>query len=277
MLEVQLSHAHGEVKWYKDGEKLQDTGHVRLEEDGQRRALVILGATDGDAGEYLCDTQDDSVIFCVTVEGNREHIKWRWAEWAGKHPVSRCVSPAPEPPVSIVGNLGTTEHRCLVAGQDLVLACELSQPDAAVRWLRDGQELQPGERVCIVARGALRELTVRGAQPGDSGYYVCDAASDRMVTSVEVTGERGWQDHGWQHQVRARALSPKSCQPGRGRSGPSDPCLPTPPGGGWLNLSLAGSQAPLLLLWLPRAELSKAFISAAGCVGIPAPKKVWGW
>ncbi|XP_048809341.1 obscurin-like protein 1 isoform X5 [Lagopus muta] len=189
VLEVQLSHAHGEVKWYKDGEKLQDTGHVRLEEDGQRRALVILGATDGDAGEYLCDTRDDSVIFCVTVEGNREHIKWRWAEWAGKHPVSWCVSPAPEPPVSIVGNLGTTEHRCLVAGQDLVLACELSQPDAAVRWLRDGQELQPGERVCIVARGALRELTVRGAQPGDSGYYVCDAASDRMVTSVEVTAQ----------------------------------------------------------------------------------------
>ncbi|XP_042694252.1 obscurin-like protein 1 [Centrocercus urophasianus] len=164
VLEVQLSHAHGEVKWYKDGEKLQDTGHVRLEEDGQRRALVILGATDGDAGEYLCDTRDDSVIFCVTVE-------------------------APEPPVSIVGNLGTTEHRCLVAGQDLVLACELSQPNAAVRWLRDGQELQPGERVCIVAHGALRELTVHRAQPGDSGYYVCDAASDRMVTSVEVTAQ----------------------------------------------------------------------------------------
>ncbi|XP_072197962.1 obscurin-like protein 1 [Excalfactoria chinensis] len=164
VLEVQLSHAHGEVKWYKDGEKLQDTGHVRLEEDGQRRALVILGATDGDAGEYLCDTHDDNVIFCVTVE-------------------------APEPPVSIVGNMGTTEHRSLVAGQDLVLACELSRPDAAVRWLRDGRELQPGERVCIEARGALRELTVRGAQPEDSGCYVCDAATDRMVTSVEVTAQ----------------------------------------------------------------------------------------
>ncbi|XP_021255510.1 obscurin-like protein 1 [Numida meleagris] len=164
VLEVHLSHAHGEVKWYKDGEKLQDTGHVRLEEDGQRRALVILGATGGDAGEYLCDTRDDSIIFCVTVE-------------------------APEPPVSIVGNMGTIEHRCLVAGQDLVLACELSQPDAAVRWLRDGRELQPGERVCIVAHGALRELTVCGAQPKDSGCYVCDAASDRMVTSVEVIAQ----------------------------------------------------------------------------------------
>ena len=104
--------------------------------------------------------------------------------------VTPCLSPAPEPPVTIVGNTGTTEHRCLVAGEDLVLACELSRPDAAVRWLRDGREVQLGERVQAVSRGALRELTVRAAQPGDSGCYVCDAASDRMVTSVEVAGER---------------------------------------------------------------------------------------
>ncbi|XP_042640119.1 obscurin-like protein 1 isoform X2 [Tyto alba] len=162
VLEVHLSHAHREVKWYKDGEKLQDTGRVRLEEDGARRSLVVLGATGRDAGEYLCDTGDDSVVFFVTVE-------------------------VPEPPVTIVGNTGATEHHCLVAGEDLVLACELSQPDATVRWLRDGQEVQPGERVRVEARGVLRQLTICGAQPSDSGCYVCDAASDRMVMSVEVS------------------------------------------------------------------------------------------
>ncbi|KAM8806950.1 obscurin-like protein 1 [Eudromia elegans] len=160
VLEVQLSHAHGEVKWYKDGEKLRDTGRVRLEEDGARRALAVLGATRRDAGEYLCDTRDDSIVFCITVE---------------------------EPPVTILGNTGAVERRCLVAGEDLVLTCKLSQPDATVRWLRDGQEVQPSERVCVEARGALRELTVLGVQPGDSGSYICDAASDRMVTSVEVS------------------------------------------------------------------------------------------
>lgn len=72
MLEVQLSHTHGEVKWYKDGEKLQDTGRVRLEEDGVRRSLVILGATGSDAGEYLCDTGDDNIVFFLTVEGEQE-------------------------------------------------------------------------------------------------------------------------------------------------------------------------------------------------------------
>ncbi|XP_052649262.1 obscurin-like protein 1 [Harpia harpyja] len=164
VLEVHLSHAHREVKWYKDGEKLQDTGRVRLEEDGARRSLVILGATGRDAGEYLCDTGDDSIIFFVTVE-------------------------VPEPPVTIVGSMGATEHQYLVAGEDLVLAYELSRPDATVRWLRDGQEVQPGERVQVETRGVLRQLTVRGVQPSDSGCYICDAASDRVVMNVEVSAQ----------------------------------------------------------------------------------------
>uniref|UniRef100_A0A8C8AG38 Obscurin like cytoskeletal adaptor 1 n=1 Tax=Otus sunia TaxID=257818 RepID=A0A8C8AG38_9STRI len=155
VLEVHLSHAHREVKWYKDGEKLQDTGRVRLEEDGAHRSLVVLGATGRDAGEYLCDTGDDSIVFFVTVE---------------------------EPPVTIVGSTGTVEHHCVVAGEDLVLACELSRPDATVRWLRDGQEVQPGERVQVKARGVLRQLTVCG----DAGTYTCLSPHDQIQFDVSV-------------------------------------------------------------------------------------------
>uniref|UniRef100_A0A8C5U5G7 Obscurin like cytoskeletal adaptor 1 n=1 Tax=Malurus cyaneus samueli TaxID=2593467 RepID=A0A8C5U5G7_9PASS len=147
------------VKWYKDGEKLQDTGHVRLEEDGARRSLVILGATSRDAGEYLCDTGDDSIIFFITVE---------------------------EPPVTIVGSTGTVVDHCLVAGEDLVLTCELSRPDAIVRWLRNGQEVHPGERVQVEARGVLRQLTISGAQPSDSGCYICDAATEPSAPRAEA-------------------------------------------------------------------------------------------
>ncbi|XP_025047312.1 obscurin-like protein 1, partial [Alligator sinensis] len=159
VLEVQLSHAHGEAKWYKDGEKLQDTGRVRVEEDGARRALVVLGVESRDAGEYLCDTRDDSLIFYVTVE---------------------------EPPVSIVGSAGVRERRCVVAGEDLMLACEVSRPNAAVRWLRDGQELAPGERVRVVEKGCLRQLTILRAQHSDAGSYMCDAGTDQRVMSVQV-------------------------------------------------------------------------------------------
>uniref|UniRef100_A0A663MVW4 Obscurin-like protein 1 n=1 Tax=Athene cunicularia TaxID=194338 RepID=A0A663MVW4_ATHCN len=167
VLEVHLSHAHREVKWYKDGEKLQDTGHVRLEEDGAHRSLVVLGATGRDAGEYLCDTGDDSIVFFVTVEGE-------WKVRGGTARGARTeVGPWLLPDLCEAG-LGVNKHG------------ELSRPDATVRWLRDGQEVQPGERVQVKACGVLRQLTVCGVQPSDAGCYVCDAASDCMVTSVEV-------------------------------------------------------------------------------------------
>lgn len=111
--------------------------------------------------------------------------------------------------MTIVGSTGTVVHRYLVAGEDLVLACELSRPDAIVRWLRNGQEVHPGERVQVEARGVLRQLTINGAQPSDAGCYVCDAASDRMVTNVEVLGElaqnpRDPQNGGIMPQTRTR-------------------------------------------------------------------------
>ncbi|XP_033015778.1 obscurin-like protein 1 isoform X7 [Lacerta agilis] len=158
-LSVTLSCPKGEVKWYKDGEKLQDTDRVRLEQDGACHSLVILGAERCDAGEYLCDSGDDSLIFYVTVE---------------------------EPPISIVGNTGVPEHHSLVSGEALILACKVSSPSAAVRWLRNGEELVPSKRVRIEAHGRQRQLTILGAKPGDSGSYVCDAGTDRMESTVKV-------------------------------------------------------------------------------------------
>ncbi|XP_066467658.1 obscurin-like protein 1 isoform X2 [Tiliqua scincoides] len=159
VLSVMLSSPRGDVKWYKDGEKLQDTDHVRLEQDGAHHSLVILGAECCDCGEYLCDSGDDSLIFYVTVE---------------------------EPPISIVGNTGVPEQHSLASGEALVLACEVSSPSAAVRWLRNGEELVSSRRIRIEAHGTRRQLTVLGTRPEDSGTYACDAGTDQMLATVKV-------------------------------------------------------------------------------------------
>ncbi|NXK45000.1 OBSL1 protein, partial [Chauna torquata] len=146
VLEVRLSHAHGEVKWYKDGEKLQDTGHVRLEEDGVRRSLVVLGATEGDAGEYLCDTRDDSIIFCVTVE------------------VPRVVE--------IIAELHSLT---VLEGDDATFKCVVSPEDVAVTWQLNGQPVVPGERLLVARSGLCHSLTVRRCQPGDAAAVTANA------------------------------------------------------------------------------------------------------
>ncbi|XP_032045924.1 obscurin-like protein 1 [Aythya fuligula] len=146
VLEVLLSHAHGEVKWYKDGEKLQDTGHVRLEEDGARRSLVILGATGGDAGEYLCDTRDDSITFCVSVE------------------VPRVVE--------IIAELHSLT---VLEGDDATFKCMVSPEDVAVAWQLNGQPVVPSERLLVARSGLCHSLTIRRCQPADAATVTANA------------------------------------------------------------------------------------------------------
>ncbi|NXU77617.1 OBSL1 protein, partial [Oreotrochilus melanogaster] len=146
VLEVHLSHAHGEVKWYKDGEKLQDTGRVRLEENGTRRSLVVLGATGRDAGEYLCDTGDDSIVFFVTVE------------------VPRVVE--------IIMEL---QSLTVLEGEDATFKCLVSPEDVAVTWQMNGQPVVPSERLLVMRSGLCHSLTLRQCQPCDAATVTANA------------------------------------------------------------------------------------------------------
>ncbi|XP_077686467.1 obscurin-like protein 1 [Eretmochelys imbricata] len=156
VLEVTLSHAHGEVKWYKDGEKLQDTGRVRLEEDGARRALVILGMESKDAGEYLCDSHDDSLIFCVTVE------------------VPRVVE--------IISEL---LNRTVLEGDDATFKCLVSPDDVALTWQLNGQAVTPCERLVVTRNGLCHALTIRQCQLGDAATVT--ACAEGLVSTARLS------------------------------------------------------------------------------------------
>ncbi|XP_019378381.1 PREDICTED: obscurin-like protein 1 [Gavialis gangeticus] len=170
VLEVQLSHAHGEAKWYKDGEKLQDTGRVRVEEDGARRALIVLGVESHDVGEYLCDTRDDSLIFYVTVE------------------VPRVVEI-----ISELRNLTVME------GEDATFKCVVSPEDVALTWQLGGQVVAPSERLVVSTNGLCHGLTIRQCQPGDATTVTANAeglvsAARLSVQEAEVLFVQKLQD-----------------------------------------------------------------------------------
>ncbi|XP_067154731.1 obscurin-like protein 1 [Apteryx mantelli] len=170
VLEVHLSHAHGEVKWYKDGEKLQDTGRVWLEEDGARRSLVVLGATRRDAGEYLCDTRDDSIIFCVTVE------------------VPRVVE--------IIMELHSLT---VLEGEDATFKCVVSPEDVALTWQLNGQAVAPCERLVVARTGLCHSLTIRQCQLADVATVTANAeglvsAARLSVQEAQVLFVRRLQD-----------------------------------------------------------------------------------
>ena len=71
----------------------------------------------------------------------------------------------------------------------LELSCQLSRPDAPVRWYLDGLEVEEGPGLQLEAQGALRRLVVPAVSEGDGGEYVCDTQDDCVAFLVTVAGE----------------------------------------------------------------------------------------
>lgn len=69
VLKCEISRPNGVVRWLKDNEKIEGNEHFICEEEGIFRSLIVLSAELKDSGEYICDAQDDKVVFSVTVEG----------------------------------------------------------------------------------------------------------------------------------------------------------------------------------------------------------------
>ncbi|XP_067843090.1 obscurin-like protein 1 isoform X5 [Heptranchias perlo] len=160
VLECELSRANGVAKWYKDGEKVVENERTSIGKEGALRSLRVLDAQMADSGEYLCDVQNDHVVFRVRVE---------------------------DPPAMIVGSTKIAEHRCFMESEVISMTCELSRPDVDVRWYRDGTELLPSDKIKIESRGLTRELMIFDSEPCDTGQYVCDTGSDKLAFKVTVT------------------------------------------------------------------------------------------
>uniref|UniRef100_A0A8C6KGB9 Obscurin like cytoskeletal adaptor 1a n=1 Tax=Nothobranchius furzeri TaxID=105023 RepID=A0A8C6KGB9_NOTFU len=141
VLECELSRANGKAKWYKDGYCVEGNERFCEEEEGAFRSLVILNAELGDSGEYFLDVGEDSIGFKVAVEGNS------------------C----------------DPDYQEMMAGDDLILACEVSRANAPVQWYFNDGLLASDSRTCIESYGTLRKLIISCIQPSDSGKYVCDA------------------------------------------------------------------------------------------------------
>lgn len=68
-LHCELSRSSGKVRWFKDGQVVEESHNLQLISEGPYRRLSILKGTANDGGEYVCETDGDSVFFQLTVKG----------------------------------------------------------------------------------------------------------------------------------------------------------------------------------------------------------------
>lgn len=70
-LNCEISEVEAPVRWFRDGLEVKEGPNLELEADGTQRRLIIPITTVDYSGEYVCDTEDDSVAFMVTVTGEK--------------------------------------------------------------------------------------------------------------------------------------------------------------------------------------------------------------
>ncbi|XP_025134111.3 obscurin-like protein 1 isoform X5 [Bubalus bubalis] len=159
VLTCELCRPWAEVRWTKDGEEVVESPALLLQKEDTVRRLVLPAVQLEDSGEYLCEIDDESASFTVTVT---------------------------EPPVRI---LYPQDEVTLVAVslECVVLMCELSREDAPVRWYKDGLEVEESEALVLESDGPHRRLVLPAAQPQDGGEFVCDAGDDSAFFTVTVT------------------------------------------------------------------------------------------
>ena len=71
----------------------------------------------------------------------------------------------------------------------MTLECELNKPDVPVKWLRDGKELTPDDRVKFTVDQYLHQLVMTDVTLDDTAKYTCVCGDVSTEATLTVEGE----------------------------------------------------------------------------------------
>ncbi|XP_058521044.1 obscurin-like protein 1 isoform X3 [Ochotona princeps] len=159
-LRCEVAPAGSQVRWYKDGLEVEASDSLQMGAEGPIRTLTMYNAQPEDAGEYVCETRDEAVIFNVSLA---------------------------EPPVQFLAPEAAPGPLRVVPGEPVVLSCELSRAGAPVSWSHNGKLVQEGEGLELQAEGPRRALCIRAATLAHAGLYTCQCGTQPGAPSLSFT------------------------------------------------------------------------------------------
>lgn len=69
-----------------------------------------------------------------------------------------------------------------------IFECEISEPDVQVQWMKDGQELQIGDRMKIQREKYVHRLIIPSTKMSDAGQYTVVAGGNTSSANLIVEG-----------------------------------------------------------------------------------------
>uniref|UniRef100_A0A670YJZ7 Myosin-binding protein C, slow-type n=1 Tax=Pseudonaja textilis TaxID=8673 RepID=A0A670YJZ7_PSETE len=160
-LSVEVSEDDANVKWFKNGVELplDSKSRYKVKIEGKKHTLIIEEATKADKATYS-----------VMTTGGQS---------AGKLDVG-CE------PLKILHPL---EDQTIRLGKELSLKCEISE-NVDGKWYKNGQLLQPSDRIKIYHKGRIHRLIINNSLVEDDGEYmfVPDAYNINIPCKVHIIG-----------------------------------------------------------------------------------------
>uniref|UniRef100_A0AAY4AI79 Myosin binding protein C, fast type a n=1 Tax=Denticeps clupeoides TaxID=299321 RepID=A0AAY4AI79_9TELE len=212
------------MKWMKG--KWMDLGskagkHLQFKETYDRNTKIytfemkMVKVVPGDAGGYRCEVtakdKCDSCTFEISVEckkkkpvEEKEQIDV-WELLKNAHPseyekiafeygitdlrgmLKRLKKmKAVEPKVSDAFLKRLESAYSVDKGKKITLSVELVDPNAEVKWLKNGQEIKPSAKYIMETNGNIRMLTINKCNLADDAAYECVVGTEKSFTEVFV-------------------------------------------------------------------------------------------
>ncbi|XP_075456775.1 myosin-binding protein C, slow-type isoform X20 [Ascaphus truei] len=155
---VELADPTVELKWYKNGQEIRPSTKYIFEHKGNQRILFINNCTLADDAAYQVKAGDEQ---CSTELFVRE------------------------PPILVTKELENISTYC---GERVELDCEVSDPEANVKWFKNGVELtnEPRARYRFKVDGKKHTLIIDEANRGDSGTYSVMTTGGQSAAQLQV-------------------------------------------------------------------------------------------
>ncbi|XP_069770989.1 obscurin-like isoform X13 [Narcine bancroftii] len=155
-LHCEISKSNTSVEWKKGTMVLHSSDKYKIKKNGPINELLIRNLKPEDTGEYTCVSGEQQSTASLKVKAL---------------------------PVFFKTKLQNMEHK---EGNAATLCCELTKPDAPVKWKKGTVFLDSGGKYKMKQKGSKVELIIHDLKLEDAGEYICDSGDEQTTAFLKV-------------------------------------------------------------------------------------------
>ncbi|KAL7829001.1 hypothetical protein SRHO_G00326350 [Serrasalmus rhombeus] len=145
-----------EASWTLNGELIVSNGRISVDAKGRKYTMDIHEVMISDAGDVVFTIKDLSCRTMLFVK---------------------------EKPVRVFRDMLNVKA---TPGEDAELSCEITKPQATIKWLKNGRLIRASPKYEISQKGYLVRLIIHNTAVKDSGEYCCEADGIATRARLEI-------------------------------------------------------------------------------------------